>query len=165
MRSMDLRYPLTSSRKQKFIVILILSLVIIALLPISALRIRTKEGTFYCPLFSSAITMIISYTHSVSLTKVVDIYKVNSGGIWAVEEKWQQFDAGQPLSFQKMEKGFFIKKLNMFMGKEWKYWFIPLNSVSIKVNSNFIVHDMKKEGIVDFAVVKVPLISILAGGD
>ncbi len=82
-----------------------------------------------------------------------------------MEEKWQQFDAGQPLSFQKMEKGFFIKKLNMFMGKEWKYWFIPLNSVSIKVNSNFIVHDMKKEGIVDFAVVKVPLISILAGGD
>ena len=162
---MALRYPLTSSRKQKFIVILILSLVIIALLPISALRIETKEGTFYCPLFSSTITMIISYTHSVSLTKVVDIYKVNSKGIWAVEEKWQQFDAGQPLDFQKAENGFFIKKLNMFMGKEWKYWFIPLNNVSIRMNSDFIVHDMKREGIVDFAVVKVPLISILAGGD
>lgn len=165
MRNMALRYPLTSSRKQKFIVILILSLVIIALLPISALRIETKEGTFYCPLFSSTITMIISYTHSVSLTKVVDIYKVNSKGIWAVEEKWQQFDAGQPLDFQKAENGFFIKKLNMFMGKEWKYWFIPLNNVSIRMNSDFIVHDMKREGIVDFAVVKVPLISIIAGGD
>ncbi len=139
-----------------------LLLLIVLVFPVNVLEIDSKEGVVKCPLFSP-VKVEISYTHSVSLTKVIDTYKVSKDGIWAIEERWQQFDAGQPLSFQRVKNGFFVKRLNMYMGKSWRYWFIPLNDVSVKVDGKLVLSHMKKEGILQFGVKRVPLITVLFG--
>lgn len=136
--------------------------IILSLLPISILEVRTEEGTAFCSLFfNSEIILKVSYTHSVSLTQVIDTYRIDRKGIWAIEERWQQFDAGQPIDFDEIETGFFIKKLNMLLGREWSYWFIPINKVSIVLNNEYIFRDIEREGKVVFRIKKIPLIITL----
>ncbi len=158
MKKRGLRFQKSLSVK----IALILTLLGISLLPINVLEIQTEEGTETCSLFlNPEIILEVYYTHSVSLTAVVDIYRINKNGIWAIEERWQQFDAGQPIDFSKIEKGFFIKEMNMFLGKEWSYWFIPLNRASIKLGSKYVFHEIKKEGKVIFRVKRAPFLFTL----
>lgn len=143
--------------------LLILALVIsLALLPIKLLEVKTEEGTYLCSLFcNSDVILVLTYIHSVSLTKVIDKFRITRDGIWAIESRWQQFDAGQPIDFNRTENGFFVKEMNLFLGKEWTYWFIPLNKVSIKLNEKYIVKNMEKEGKVRFNLRRMPLILTL----
>ena len=135
---------------------LIIVIALVSVWPINTLVIETVEGTHWCP-FPSTIRLEISYTHSVSLTKVQDIYEVTGKGLYAKEERWQSSLAGQPLDYQKSEGGFFIKEMHTFLGKEWRYWFIPLNNVTITVNKKPVISHFKREGIVYFRVIKMPL--------
>ncbi|MCD6419523.1 MAG: DUF1850 domain-containing protein [Synergistetes bacterium] len=139
-----------------------LLLVVVLIIPVNVFEVESKEGVVRC-LLLHPLKVRISYTHSVSLTKVIDTYRVSKDGIWAIEERWQQFDAGQPLNFQGIKNGYFIKKLNMYMGKSWRYWFIPINDVSIRVEKKVVLSHMKKQGILEFKVDRVPLIMVLFG--
>lgn len=137
-------------------------LILLTLLPIELLEVRTEEGTYVCSLFfNSDITLTLTYTHSVSLTKVVDKFRITKDGIWAIESRWQQFDAGQSIDFTRVEDEFFVKDMNLFLGKEWTYWFIPLNKVSIKLNEKCIFQNIEKEGKVKFYLKRKPVVVIL----
>ncbi|MBC7332470.1 MAG: DUF1850 domain-containing protein [Synergistetes bacterium] len=126
------------------------------------LEIKTEEGTYVCSLFfNSNIILSIEYIHSVSLTKVIDKFKINEKGIWAIESKWQQFDAGQPIDFNRLEGKFFVKDMNLFLGKEWSYWFIPINKASIKLGKKVIFKDIEVEGKVVFGIKRKPLLLAL----
>jgi len=129
--------------------------------PINALKIEFNEKTIcYSPIVSS-LTLTVNYKHSVSLTRVVDIYQVNESGITAIQEKWQQFEAGQPLE-ANVDNGFFVKNMNMYLGKNWEYWFIPLNNVTIGLNGKAVLSGLKDEGKVRFEVLKIPTIIALS---
>ncbi|MCX8128116.1 MAG: DUF1850 domain-containing protein [Synergistetes bacterium] len=131
-------------------------------LPIKLLEIRTEEGTYICSLFfNSEVIITLSYIHSVSLTEVIDKFKVTGDGIWAIESRWQQFDAGQPIDFNRIENGFFVKEMRLFLGNEWIYWFIPLNRPSIRLDGKYLVQEMRKEGKVKFKLRKEPLVFII----
>ncbi len=101
----------------------------------------------------------VNYVHSVSLTRVIDVYIINNSGIFAVQEKWQQFDAGQPIE-ANVEDGFFVKNMHMYLGKEWEYWFIPLNNATIKLNGKIVFSNPNKEGILEFKLRKIPAIML-----
>ncbi len=100
-------------------------------------------------------TVSVEYVHSVSLTKVIDVYEVNESGIYALEERWQQFDAGQPLDFQRVENGYFVKKLDEYLGESWEYWFIPLNDAKVRVNGKLV---LRGYGVLRLEVREVPLL-------
>lgn len=132
----------------------------LSLFPINALEIKFNDKTVcYSPIISN-LTLTVDYKHSVSLTKVIDVYRVDGSGISAVQEKWQQFDAGQPLEAQ-VENGFFVKNMDMYLGKSWEYWFISLNNVTIGLNGKVIFSNPGEDGIVQFRVLKTPAIIAL----
>ena len=144
-------------KKKGFIFLFLVFLVLLILFyPIDVLRLNFNEKTvFYTPILSN-LNVEVCYTHSVSLTKVVDCYAINNSGIFAVKTKWQDFEAGQPLDGY-IENSFFVKDLNSYLGKNWEYWFIPLNNVSVKINGKNVFSNPKDEGILMFEVSKTPL--------
>jgi len=139
-----------------------LVLVILALVPVDTLVIKFNEKVCYVPL-NSNFTLTVRYTHSVSLTKIVDVYRVDEKGIYAIQEKWQQFDAGQPLDIQRIEDGYFVKSMNVYLGKSWQYWFIPLNNATVEINGKVVFVQPEEEGILRFEIEKVPAILTIIG--
>ncbi len=137
-------------------------LVVLALVPVDTLVIKFNEKVCYVPL-NSNFTLTVRYTHSVSLTKIVDVYRVDEKGIYAIQEKWQQFDAGQPLDIQRIEDGYFVKSMNVYLGKSWQYWFIPLNNATVEINGKVVFVQPEEEGILRFEIEKVPAILTIIG--
>ncbi|WP_169302206.1 DUF1850 domain-containing protein [Ferroglobus placidus] len=124
------------------------------------LEVKFDDYALIIPL-SSTLLLSVEYVHSVSLTKVIDVYMVNESGIYFVETKWQEFEAGQPLN-GSVEGKFFVKKANKYLGKEWKYWFIPLNNFTIKVGKS-VFHQPNGEGFLEFRVKTVPAFKLITG--
>ncbi len=148
---------------KKYFLFLLLVFLVFALLPVNALEIKFNEKVCYYPLISN-FTLIVAYTHSVSLTKVIDVYRIDKTGIYAIQERWQQFDAGQPLDIQDKEGQFFVKNMNMSLGKSWEYWFIPLNNATVKIDGKVVFVQPKEEGIMKFKIRKVPAILTIVRG-
>ncbi len=139
--------------------IILLLPIFLLLLPVRVLEIQT--GGRSCTILLGKAELEVDYIHSVSLTKVCDIYIVNGSGIYAVEQKWQQFDAGQPISYDKVENGFFIKKLDLYMGTSLDYGFASLNNATVYVNGRFVT---KAEDRLRFDVENLPLAMLVANG-
>ena len=133
---------------------------LLSLLPVHVLEIRFNDFTLLIPLTSSLI-LSIEYTHSVSLTKVVDVYEINESGIYAIETRWQDFIAGQPLN-GSLEGSFFVKKLKVFLGKSWEYWFISSNNFTLRVNGVRLVQP-PQDGFLEFRVKVVPALKTITG--
>ena len=108
------------------------------------------------------VTVSVEYNHSVSLTRVVDTYRVNQTGIYAIEERWQDFFAGQPLEGE-IENGFAVKKLNAHLGQEWKYWFISMNDFKLYINDELVYVQPSEDGFLTFRVERVPVIVSITG--
>ena len=123
----------------------------------NTLEIRFNDKPVcYSPITSDLI-LKVGYKHSVSLTQVIDEYRVNGTGISVVQERWQDFEAGQPME-GRIEDGFFVKDMNMFLGKSWEYWFIPLNNVTLELDGRRINFHLEREGIMQFEVTKIPVV-------
>lgn len=133
----------------------------ILLFPVSVIGVEFNGNICYYPLGSNS-TLEISYIHSVSLTKVVDVYRISKDGIYAFQERWQDFLAGQPTDFNYREGQFYVKNLNKFLGKSWEYWFIPVNNVTVKINGKVVFAQLEKEGIMKIEVKKIPIFLIIS---
>ena len=120
------------------------------LLPVKVLNVQTDRS---CKFLLGKADLEVSYIHSVSRTEVVDIYTVNGSGIYAREQLWQQFDAGQPDSYDRIENGFFVKELRMHFTAV-DYGFIPLNNATVKVDGNTVFANVTK---LHFEVESLPL--------
>jgi len=132
----------------------------VLLLPISVIGIKFGGNECYSHLESTS-TLEIHYTHSVSLTKVVDVYRVSPEGIYFVQERWQEFLAGQPVDFDYRSGSFYVKNAHEFLGKSWSYWFIPVNNVTITLNGRVLFRQLPQEGVLEIRVEKIPLVLFL----
>ncbi len=146
--------------KKYFLFLFLLVFLSLALFPVNTLKVEFNKRPVCYSLLITDTTLTVEYRHSVSLTKVIDVYRINSSGIFAVQERWQQFDAGQPLN-GRIENGFYVKDMNKYLGKSWEYWFIPLNNVTVELNGNIIFSKPKEEGVVKFELLKTPAIMAL----
>ncbi|AHF79671.1 DUF1850 domain-containing protein [Thermococcus paralvinellae] len=144
--------------KKSFLFFLLL---FILLFPVSVIGIEFNGNVCYYPLSSNS-TLEISYTHSVSLTRVIDTYRISKDGIYALQERWQEFLAGQPIDFDYRAGSFYVKNLNTFLGKSWEYWFIPVNNVTVKIDEKIVFVQPKEEGIMKIEVKKVPIFLIIS---
>lgn len=138
-----------------------LLIIIILLLPVTVIEIEFNDFKCYYR-FHSNSTLKIDYTHSVSLTKVIDIYKISNEGIFAVEERWQEFLAGQPIDFNYRIKGFYVKRINKFLGKKWEYWFIPINNATITLDKKLVFIQPEEDGLMRLEIKKAPLLVIIS---
>ena len=130
---------------------------ILLLLPVSVIGIEFDGSECYYPLQSNS-TLEVHYTHSVSLTKVVDVYDVSTRGIYFVQERWQEFLAGQPVDFDYRSGQFYVKNSHEFLGKKWDYWFIPVNNVTILLNGKAIFRQPPREAVLEIRVERIPFI-------
>ncbi|WP_456394580.1 DUF1850 domain-containing protein [Thermococcus sp.] len=146
--------------KKFFLFLLLLLLVASMIFPVKTVGIKFDGKECYYPL-SSTQTLDVDYTHSVSLTKVVDVYRITDQGIYAIQEKWQEFLAGQPTDVQYRSGDFYVKDMNMYLGRSWEYWFIPLNKATLKINGRTVFIQPPEEGILRINVGRTPLILML----
>ncbi len=146
--------------KRFFLFLLFLLVVVITFFPVLALKIEFDGTACYNPV-RSGLVLEVDYTHSVSLTKVVDVYRITGNGIYAIQEKWQEFLAGQPIDVQYRSGDFYVKDMNKYLGSSWEYWFIPVNNVTLKINGRVVFVQPPKEGIMRFNIERIPLILII----
>ncbi len=82
-------------------------------------------GIHLMTIFWGEKNITIFYIHSVERSEIYEGLKVNRTGIYAVEMKWKDFGAGLPEDIQYMENGYYVKKINIYLGKSLDFWFIP----------------------------------------
>lgn len=128
--------------------------------PVYVLDVSFNGYHLLIPL-TSTLTVSVQYTHSVSLTKVIDTYSVNRTGIYATEERWQEFLAGQPLN-GRFEDGFLVKDMNIYLGREWEYWFIKINGFRLYINGEQVYKQPAEDGILTLEVKEVPAFRVIA---
>lgn len=128
--------------------------------PVYVLDVSFNGHHLIFPL-TGTLTVSVRYTHSVSLTQVMDSYSVNRTGIYATEERWQDFLAGQPLD-GKFEDGFLVKNINAYLGNEWEYWFIEMNRFRLIINGEEVYRQPPVDGILTLEVKDVPAFIVIA---
>ncbi len=106
------------------------------------------------------LNITIFYIHSVERSPVYEVLRVNSTGIYAIEMKWQDFGAGLPQDFQYIQDGFYVKKIDIYLGKSLDYWFIPENHAKIWVNG-VLVFAPVNETLIKFDVENSVLVSTI----
>ncbi|WP_204247197.1 DUF1850 domain-containing protein [Thermococcus celer] len=130
------------------------------LFPVNVLIVSDGNSSHDYILGEKNIT--IFYIHSVERSEIYEGLKVNRTGIYAVEMKWKDFGAGLPEDIQYMENGYYVKKINIYLGKSLDFWFIPLNRAQISVDGS-IIFAPKTETLMKFEVKRCLLIQALLG--
>jgi len=102
----------------------------------------------------------IAYIHSVQRSEIIEELKANKTGLYVTGMWWKDFGAGLPEDIQYSEDGYYVKKVNILLGKSLSFWFIPLNHAKISVNEEVILSPTK-ETLVNFNVKKCPLILVI----
>ncbi|ASJ04234.1 hypothetical protein A3L01_02210 [Thermococcus barossii] len=144
---------------KKLFLFLLLPLIAL-LLPVSVIGVEFDGAECYYHVESNS-SLEIHYTHSVSLTKVVDVYRVSPNGIYFVQERWQEFLAGQPIEFNYRSGTFYVKNANEFLGTSWRYWFIPVNNATIIIDGKTAFVQPPEEGILEIRTQKIPLVLLI----
>ena len=131
-------------------------------LPVKAVEI-TVDGESH--VYPPGSTIEISYIHSVERSTVIEVLVANDSGFYAVEMKWKDFGAGLPEDIQNLTDGFYVKKTRDYLGREFRYWFIPINHANITVDGSPVIvnSDGGRQIAVDFRIKRVPLIMKLIG--
>jgi hypothetical protein len=104
----------------------------------------------------------IDYIHSVERSEIREVLEANSSGLYAREMWWKDFGAGLPEDIQYMEDGFYVKKINIPLGKSLDFWFIPVNHAEISVNGE-LAFAPKNETLMRFRVKRCILLETLVG--
>ncbi|WP_232054700.1 DUF1850 domain-containing protein [Thermococcus sp. 2319x1] len=133
---------------------------IILLFPANVLVI--SDGVHSHTSFLGEKEIKISYIHSVQRSEIIEELKANKTGLYVTEMWWKDFGAGLPEDLQYLENGYYVKKVNISLGKSLSFWFIPLNHAKISVNEEVILSPTK-ETLVNFNVRKCPLILVIIG--
>ncbi len=137
--------------------LIFLAPIFLLLFPVKVLEVKADSKACLVPL--GRVKVEVAYLHSVSHTEVCDIYMVNGSGVYAVEQRWQQFDAGQPLDFDRIENGFFVKELKLYIGSSLDYGFVPFNNASVRVGDITLKNIEKLE----FEIKSVPVFMLISG--
>ncbi|MCD6189086.1 MAG: DUF1850 domain-containing protein [Thermococcus sp.] len=133
----------------------LLPFLIILLFPVNVLVISDGAHSYVGLLGEKEIK--IAYIHSVQRSEIIEELKVNKTGLYGIGMWWKDFGAGLPEDIQYSENGYYVKKVNIPLGKSLSFWFIPLNHAKISVNEEVILSPTK-ETLVNFNVKKCPLI-------
>ena len=80
------------------------------------------------------VSVIVGYVHSVEQTWIEETYVVDSDGLRLARMRWQSSGAGLPDEYDSYAEGFYVRELDIDIGRVLDYWFLPLNRVEISVD-------------------------------
>ncbi len=141
---------------------LLLLLLIPLCLPVSVLEVGA-EGDSHAWVMSlrEQARVTVGYVHSVELTWVEEEYEASRDGLWLRTMKWQSFGAGLPDEYDYYEDGFYVRELELDMGRSLSYWFLPLNRLEICIDGRVVFRGPEQPSRVNARVRRVPLAGFL----
>ncbi len=145
---------------RKILSFLVIGFLIVLLFPVSAVQV-SYGGKAY--IFPAGSKIKINYIHSVERIEVVEVLVGNSSGFYAIGMEWGDFGAGLPEDIQGEKNGNYYKHCNDYLGKNFQYWFIPMNNVNITVDNVAVLRSPKRPLLVNFSIKRVPLIVMIIG--
>ncbi len=145
-------------KKLFYFFIVLIPILAIILYPTNVLVISDGNTSHTFIIGGDGLNVTIYYIHSVERSPVYEMLKVNGSGIYVVEMKWQDFGAGLPEDIQKLQNGYYVKYVDIYIGKNFSYWFIPLNHAHIWVNG-VLVYAPHSDTLIHFNVERTVLVS------
>jgi hypothetical protein len=142
----------------KFLLIFFIIILIVLIIPLNVLII--SDGSHNYIEFIGEKEMEITYNHSVEKSNVIEIYKVNESGIYLIKMEWKDFGAGLPQDYQYINNGYYVKVVNIYIGKNITYWFIKDNQAKIIVDGKLLLN-VNNNSLIKIKVEKWPIILIL----
>ena len=108
------------------------------------------------------VSVIVGYVHSVEQTWIEETYVVGRDGMRLVRMRWQSSGAGLPDEYDSYVEGFYVRELDIDIGRVLDYWFLPLNQVEISVDGTVVFRGPDLPSRVVVRVRRVPVaVSIL----
>ena len=108
------------------------------------------------------VSVIVGYVHSVEQTWIEETYVVGRDGMRLVRMRWQSSGAGLPDEYDSYADGFYVRELDIDIGRALDYWFLPLNQVEISVDGTVVFRGPDLPSRVVVRVRRVPVaVSIL----
>jgi len=108
------------------------------------------------------VSVVVGYVHSVELTWIEETYAVDTDGLRLTRMRWQSSGAGLPDEYDSYAEGFYVRELDIDVGRVLDYWFIPLNRVEISVDGAVVFRGPDLPSRVVVRVLRVPVaLSIL----
>jgi len=143
---------------RKILSFLVIIFLVILFFPVNAVQV-SYGGEDY--VFPAGSEIKIDYIHSVERIEVVEFLIGNSSGFYAVGMEWGDFGAGLPEDIQGEMNGNYYKHCKDYLGRDFQYWFIPINHVNITVDNVTILRNPDKPLLVNFRIKRVPLIFVM----
>ncbi len=127
-------------------------------LPVGALEVTANgEPPARCTWVRDAPMLTISYLHSVERTPIEESYQVGVAGLRLREMRWQSFGSGLPDEYDRSENGFYVRSMDVGLGRRLEYWFLPLNDVRIVAGTEMLFQGPAEPSRVSIRVRLVPL--------
>lgn len=137
--------------------LLLFLIALVLMLPVPVLEV-TGDGATYRRLLVPGWPAIItlSYTHSVELTPVEEVYEVRPGGMVMVSMAWNSFGAGLPDTYDVASPEGFSRYQRTPVGTVLSYWFIPINNVALDIGLTRVFEGPDRDSAVEVSVRWLP---------
>ena len=103
------------------------------------------------------MTAVVGYVHSVEQTWVEERYAIDHGGLRLTRMRWQSAGAGLPDEYDSYADGYYVKELDIDVGRVLDYWFLPLNRTEISIDGAVVFRGPDVPSRVVVRVRRVPL--------
>lgn len=107
------------------------------------------------------VSLTVGYVHSVERTWVEESYSADSQGLRLVRMKWQGSGAGLPDTYDTFAGGFYVRELDVDIGNELDYWFLPLNRVELSIRGIVVFQGPERPSRVAVRVHRVPAVVVV----
>ena len=134
--------------------------------PLPVVEISADDGSPVGRVWLRETTVVtVSYLHSVERTPVRESYQAGIAGLRLREVKWQSFGAGLPDEYDNCKDGFYVKRVDVELGRKLEYWFLPLNRVQVVVGSRVVFEGPAEPSRVTLRIRYVPVLMVVGSGD
>jgi len=139
-----------------------LLLVLLLCAPVPVVQVAAEDGspTRHC-VFTGSTIVTVRYIHSVERTPVQEMYEARLAGLRLREVRWQSFGAGLPDEYDLRQDDFYVKRVDVGLGRRLDYWFLPLNAVRISVGKQPAFEGPAVPALVSVRVRLVPLVTVI----
>jgi hypothetical protein len=142
-------------------VISLLLLLVALCVPLPVVEVSADDGSPAGRVWLRETTVVtVSYVHSVERTPVRESYQASIAGLRLREVRWQSFGAGLPDEYDDYEDGFYVKRMDVELGRRLTYWFLPLNEVHVSVGSRVVFEGPAEPSRVNLCIRYVPVFMV-----
>jgi hypothetical protein len=119
--------------------LLLVLLVTVLCLPIQVVEVAADSSIrVWHVCVGDGAGVLVRYVHSVERTWVEEHYRAGMDGLHLTMARWQSFGAGLPAEYHFFADGFYVREMDVAVGRVLDYWFLPLNEAEVWVDGNVV---------------------------